>query len=67
MNGLNPEKIMVNFSVVCPVYNAEKFIEKTINDVLNQTLPPRELIIVDDGSSDNTINILTNLFIPIME
>ena len=53
---------MIKFSVVCPVYNSEKFITKTINDVLNQTLLPHELIIVDDGSSDNTINVLNTIF-----
>ncbi|WP_461202967.1 glycosyltransferase family 2 protein [Enterococcus sp. N342-3-1-2] len=41
-------------SVILPVYNVEQFIEKTINSILNQTYSHLEIIIVDDGSNDNT-------------
>ena len=44
-----------------PAYNAEKTIERAVQSVLEQDLADLELIIVDDGSSDNTLNIIREL------
>ena len=41
-------------SVIIPAYNAEKYLSETIQSVINQTYTDWELILVDDGSSDNT-------------
>lgn len=44
-------------SVVMPVYNAEKFLERSVKSVLGQTHKNIELILIDDGSEDNSINL----------
>ena len=51
----------MKISVILPVYNSEKYIRKSVESVLNQTFSDFELIIVNDGSTDDTINII-NLF-----
>lgn len=45
---------MSNISVIIPIYNAEKFIDRCIESVLNQTVHDYELVLVDDGSTDNS-------------
>jgi len=47
-----------DISVVLPVFNAEQTIERAVASILEQSLPPVELIIVDDGSTDRTIDVL---------
>tara|TARA_B100000809_G_scaffold105703_1_gene104256 strand:+ start:56181 stop:56927 length:747 start_codon:yes stop_codon:yes gene_type:complete len=45
-------------SIITPCYNSEKYIDKTINSVLDQTYTDWEMIIVDDVSTDNSIKII---------
>jgi glycosyltransferase involved in cell wall biosynthesis len=45
-------------SVILPVYNGEKFLDESINSVLNQTFKDFELIIVNDCSTDNSLKII---------
>lgn len=47
-------------SVICPVYNTEQFLEKSVSSVLNQTFSNFELILVDDGSTDKSGEICDN-------
>ena len=49
---------MFKISVVIPIYNAEKFIVHILDKIYNQTFKDFELICVNDGSTDNTKNIL---------
>lgn len=46
-------------SVVVPFYNAEKFLDTAIQSVLNQTYPNWELLLVNDGSTDDSVAIAT--------
>ena len=51
-NAANANPITI--SVVIPAYNAGRFIVASIESVLQQTVPPLEIIVVDDGSTDDT-------------
>jgi glycosyltransferase involved in cell wall biosynthesis len=48
-------------SVIIPVYNGERFLAEAIQSVLDQTLPPDEIIVVDDGSTDGSAAIVAHL------
>ena len=41
------------FSIILPIYNVEKYIDRCINTILNQEFSNYEIILVDDGSTDS--------------
>ena len=47
----------VKFSIVMPVYNSERTIERALNSVVQQSYQDYELIVVDDGSKDSSFEI----------
>ena len=49
---------MAKISVVIPVYNSEKYLEKCLDSLLNQTLNDIEIVLVNDGSRDNSQQII---------
>ena len=49
---------MIKVSVIIPVYNSENYLRQCIESVINQTLKEIEIICIDDGSTDNSLNIL---------
>lgn len=52
---------MVKISIIAPVYNCENYLEESIGSILNQTFRDIEVICIDDGSSDNSLNILNKI------
>lgn len=53
--------IRYDVTVVMPAYNAEDFIELAIASIKNQTYPVKEIIVIDDGSTDSTYEIVKEL------
>lgn len=51
----------MTITVVIPVYNSEKYIARALDSVLAQTHKPDEIIVVVDGSTENTCNIVTKV------
>lgn len=49
---------MFKVSVIIPVYNREKFLGRCLESVINQSLKDIEIICVDDGSTDKSLEIL---------
>jgi len=48
---------MSRYVIITPAHNEEEFLERTIESVVKQTIPPRKWVIVDDGSKDRTTEI----------
>jgi glycosyltransferase involved in cell wall biosynthesis len=44
-------------SILIPAYNAEQFIGETLESAVGQTWPNKEIIVVDDGSKDQTLTV----------
>lgn len=59
------EKNSQTIDVIIPVYNGQDFIEEAVQSVFNQTILPKRLIIVDDGSTDATESIIEHLNGPV--
>ena len=53
INSSNPK-----ISIIIPVYNVEEYLPKCLNSVINQTLTDIEIICINDGSTDNSLEIL---------
>lgn len=49
---------MTKFSIIVAVYNIEKYINQCIESIINQTYSEIEIILVNDGSTDNSLHIL---------
>lgn len=51
---------MVRFSIIVPVYNVEKYLDRCLNSIVNQNYKNYEVIVVNDGSTDNSEQIIDN-------
>ena len=50
-------------SIIIPVYNTEKYLEKCLDSIINQEYRNLEIIIVNDGSTDNSMAIMSQVII----
>ena len=48
----------MTISTIIPLYNGKDYIEGTLNNLWSQTLPPNEIIVIDDGSTDGSVDII---------
>src|ERR1035437_6016704 len=48
------------FSIIIPLYNKAKYIQKAIHSILSQTFQEYEIIIVNDGSTDNSLEVISS-------
>ena len=51
-------------TVLMPVYNGEKYLKEAIDSVLDQSYSDFELLIIDDGSTDRSVEIIKSFFDP---
>lgn len=65
-NKLKTKNIKPFFSIIMVVLNNEKFIQKSIDSVINQSFKSYELIIIDGGSTDNTVKILKKIILKLI-
>lgn len=49
------------FTIIIPVYNCERYIEKSIHSALNQTYDNKQIIVIDDCSDDKTVDVIMQL------
>jgi glycosyltransferase involved in cell wall biosynthesis len=51
----------VRFSVIIPIYNAQKYLDECIISVINQTYKNLEIILINDGSKDDSLDIIKKI------
>jgi len=56
----------IDIAVVMPLYNMEPYIERSLQSVFSQTFQPKEIVIVDDGSTDNSVEVVESLNCPLI-
>ena len=52
----------MNFYIIIPAHNEEAFLEKTLQSLVEQTLLPKRIVVVNDASTDGTQNIIQKIF-----
>ena len=49
---------MIEISIIVPVYNVEKYLNECLDSIYKLDLSNKEIILINDGSTDNSLNIL---------
>ena len=57
---------MPKISIIVPVYNVENYIKKCLDSIFDQTYKDYEVIVVNDGTKDNSMNIVNNYKVKIV-
>lgn len=52
---------MYKISVIIPVFNSSLYLDHCLSTVVNQTLKDIEIILIDDGSTDDSLNVIKKL------
>ncbi len=52
---------MVRLSIIIPIYNGEKYVENCVNSIINSNIADYEILLINDGSIDNTADIINKL------
>lgn len=60
-NTSYPDRESIKVSVIIPVYNTEKYLRETLSSIMEQNLSEIEILVVDDGSTDNSYQILKSI------
>lgn len=61
MKGKNMSTDNPAVSIIVPIYNVEKYIGRCVKSILNQTFKNYELLLVNDGSTDGSVNVCREL------
>ncbi len=52
----------ISVSIIIPIYNCAQYLEKCLDSVINQTLKDIQIICINDGSNDKSLEILMDIF-----
>jgi glycosyltransferase involved in cell wall biosynthesis len=64
LSGEQPDTAPLDVSAILPVYQGRRHLRHAVDSVVDQTTPPAELIVVDDGSTDDDLDFLNGLAAP---
>ena len=65
MRSINPEQRSMTISIIIPCYNAAEYITRCLESVFSQTYAPLQVILVDDGSTDTTVDLIRSTPVPV--